>query len=125
MALNMAESTLFNSIAYVLQNSRNYAQNAANILNTFFLNPATAMNPNMNYGQVVRGPGPDGQKGTFTGILDMRGNVKTINGIQAVKAAGSPEWTNARETGITKWMSDFYQWITTSDIGKFTASRPK
>lgn len=83
------------------------------------------MNPNMNFGQTVRGPGPKGQEGTFTGVLDLRGIVKIINGIMILKASGSPDWNNARVVGLGTWMAQYAAWLQNSPLGKMSASRPK
>lgn len=72
------------------------------------------MNPNMNFGQIVRGPGPDGFSGTFKGVLDLRGIVKIINGIAIVKAAGSPDWTQAFDQQMLFWLTDHVSWLKAS-----------
>lgn len=79
----------------------------------------------MNYGQLVRGPGKDHQIGTFTGILDLRGLVKVVNGIQLLKATGSPDWTSTRDNEMLSWMNQYLSWLQNSDIGKETASKAK
>ena len=83
------------------------------------------MNPNLNFGQIVRGPGPDGQKGTFTGVLDLRGMVKVCNAIQLLKAGGSSVWTKMRDDAMSAWLSKYSKWLDTSEIGQKAASRPK
>ncbi|OCH96520.1 chondroitin AC/alginate lyase [Obba rivulosa] len=121
--VDMTQSTLYNALAYTLQKAGTYSQNAATFIDTWFLSSATAMHPNMNFGQLVRGPGPDHQVGTFTGVLDLRGLVKVVNAIQLLKGAGSPDWTAAREKAMTTWMNQYISWLQTSDIGKETASK--
>jgi len=81
------------------------------------------MNPNMNFGQVVRGPGESGQRGTFTGVLDMRGIVQIANGIAILKAAGSPDWTSEWENELGSWMRQYLGWLKTSDLGKSVAEK--
>lgn len=83
------------------------------------------MNPNMNFGQMVRGPGQSGQQGTFTGVLDLRGIVKIINGILILKAAGSPDWTTPRDQELATWMAQYTDWLRNSPLGKLASSRPK
>ena len=83
------------------------------------------MNPNVQFGQVVRGPGPSGRTGTFTGVLDLRGLVKVVNGIAVLKANGSPDWDAIRDKAMLSWAAEYTQWLTSSDIGKKTASRAK
>ena len=67
----------------------------------------------------------DGVSGTFTGVLDLRGIVKIINGIAIVKAAGSPDWTQAFDQQMNSWLADYVNWSKTSSVGQITASRPK
>ena len=83
------------------------------------------MTPSMNFGQIVRGPNHSGQEGTFTGVLDLRGIVKIINGILVLKASNSPVWTSARDGEMANWMSQYAGWLQNSNLGKASASRPK
>lgn len=121
----LAQAVLYNSVAFALQKSTTYSQNVGRFIDAFFLDPSTKMNPNIQFGQVVRGPGAKGQSGTFTGILDLRGIVKVVNGILVLKAAGSEDWTMARDQGMGSWMASYARWLNTSDIGKSAASRAK
>lgn len=125
-AINFAaQSILYNAVAYALQKTSAYSSAAVAFIDAFFLEPATKMNPNMNFGQVVRGPPPKGSQGTFTGVLDLRGIVKIINGVAILKAAESPDWTPARDEEMATWMSAYAGWLQNSTLGKMSASRPK
>ncbi|KII93265.1 hypothetical protein PLICRDRAFT_171044 [Plicaturopsis crispa FD-325 SS-3] len=119
-----AQSILYNAVTYSIQQTAAASKNAASFIDAFFLASATRMNPNMNFGQLIRGPGADGQMGTFTGILDLRGIVKIANAILLLKASKSPDWTAARDSGMAAWTKAYSGWLQTSDIGKRTASRP-
>lgn len=44
-----------------------FSSPTAKFIKTWFLDDATRMNPNLDYGQVQRGPGKS--KGTHTGVL--------------------------------------------------------
>ncbi|KZP31198.1 chondroitin AC/alginate lyase, partial [Athelia psychrophila] len=124
-AINFAaQSILYNAVAYALQKTSAYSSAAVAFIDAFFLEPATKMNPNMNFGQVVRGPPPKGSQGTFTGVLDLRGIVKIINGVAILKAAESPDWTPARDEEMATWMSAYAGWLQNSTLGKMSASRP-
>ena len=92
-------------------------------INTFFLDSQTKMNPNMNYGQVVRGPGKT--SGTFTGILDLRGTVKIVNAILIIQALNCSDWTEENRAEVRNWMAQYSEWMQTSSLGQSTASRPK
>jgi Alginate lyase len=122
---SVSQSIIYNAIAYALQKTSSYSAAATSFIDTFFLNPSTKMNPNMNFGQMVRGPGQAGQEGTFTGVLDLRGIVKIINGIMILKAADSPDWTAARDQELAAWMAQYADWLENSLLGKRSASRPK
>ncbi|KAJ3517366.1 hypothetical protein NLJ89_g537 [Agrocybe chaxingu] len=119
-----AQSILYNALAFALKRSSTYSQNVAKFIDTFFLSTATKMNPNVNFGQIVRGPGEAGRTGTFTGILDLRGMVKIANGIAVLKALDSSDWTKTRDQAMGSWISQYGYWLLNSSIGKMTASRP-
>jgi hypothetical protein len=94
-------------------------------MDTFFLKDTTKMNPNVKFGQIVRGPGEEGSEGTFTGVLDLRGMVKIANAIGVMKAARSPDWNSDVASAMTSWSGKYNDWLATSDIGRMAASRPK
>ncbi len=119
------QQAIYNVMAYILTKSDSYAETFVKAVDVFYLNSETHMNPNMNYGQVSRGPGPTGRQGTFTGVLDGRGHVKAVNAIQLLKALKHRSWTKDHDRKILQWMSDYNDWATKSDIGKKSQSRPK
>ncbi|KAH8100627.1 chondroitin AC/alginate lyase [Cristinia sonorae] len=118
---NMPESVLFNTITYALTKTAVHSQNAAKFIDTFFLAPATLMHPNVNFGQLVRGPGKE--MGTFTGVLDFRALVKVVNAVKILKAMKSPDWTSTREQGLLSWMKAYLGWLQSSPIAQQTASK--
>lgn len=119
------QQIIYNAIAYILTSSDTYVSSLVQAIVAFYLNSKTAMNPNMNYGQLVRGPGPACQEGTFTGVLDGRGNIKTLNGYMLLKAINHPFWTKDLDKQMKNWMSKYTDWCTKSEIGKRALSRPK
>ena len=122
---SVGQFVLYACIAYAVDKNSKQAQAAANAVDAFFLSSSTGMHPNMRYGQVVRGPGPTGSTGTFTGVLDLRSLVKVLNGILVLKGLGHSAWTSQRELAMQSWTSQYNQWLINSDIGKKTGSRPK
>ncbi|KAI0670017.1 chondroitin AC/alginate lyase [Trametes maxima] len=122
-AVSMSQSVLYNALAYGVVRTRDYSQNVAKFVDSFFLTSATAMNPNVNYGQQVRGPGKAHQMGTYTGILDLRGLVKVVNAIQILKAAASPDWTSARDKAMSNWMVAYVAWLENSSLGHQVAKK--
>lgn len=120
----VSEAAVFNAIAFVLTRTSKYSQNVAGLIKTFFLDNVTGMNPNLNFGQVIRGPGISGRSGTFTGILDARGMVKIANAIGIVRSANSSDWS-ALDGQMMKWANEYVSWLINSPSGKKAASRPK
>ncbi|KAJ7107625.1 chondroitin AC/alginate lyase [Mycena crocata] len=124
-AINAAsQSILDNAVCCALQGTTADAccQNVLRFIDAFFLTPATRMSPNMNFGQIVRGPGSSSKQGTFTGLVDMRGVVKVVNGISMIKAAGIPDW-KSRDKVMGDWFENYTSWLTSSELGKSTADK--
>ena len=122
---DMSQAVLYNALSYAITGTPSYSQKAASFVEAFFIAKATAMTPNINYGQIIRGIGPEHQKGTFTGVLDMRGIVKIVNAILALKVAKSPDWDENKDMAMKDWMRQYVQWMETSEIAKKTSNSAK
>lgn len=89
------------------------------------------MNPNLQYGQMIRGPPSTGatksgaQNGQFMGIVDARGFVSVWNSVAILKGLGSPAWTPALDSGLMSWAGDYETWLVQSDLGTKAAAAPK
>lgn len=121
----MAQAILYNTFGCILANDNTYCKRAVLFLETFFIDPTTKMNPNVDYGQIVRGVGPAGREGTFTGILDNRNLVKVVNAVSLLREIKALDWTSDLDDSMRVWMQKYVDWLVKSDIGKKTASRPK
>lgn len=106
------------ALAYYLTGNETYAGRATLLLRTWFLNPATAMNPNLTYAQFV----PNKNNGRPAGIVAARQMPEALDAVGLL--AGSSEWTAADDSGMRQWFSRYYTWLTTSDAGKEEASHP-
>jgi hypothetical protein len=122
---SVSQAIISTAIAYAVTRVSRYAQSAARFLDVFFLNPETRMNPNLDFGQIVRGPGPKGRTGTFTGIVDLRGMVHIVNGIVILDKLSVGDWPRTVTDGVRDWMSQYAPWLRDSPVGKVAASRPK
>ncbi|KAJ6613523.1 alginate lyase-domain-containing protein [Mycena sp. CBHHK59/15] len=119
---NLSDAVLYNAIAASLQNSPSsvHSQNAAKFINTWFLDSATSMNPNLNYAQMNRGP--NGQTGEYTGILDLRGFAKIASGILILRMIKSSDWTPDLDTQMIAWCNKYIDWLQTAPTAKQAAS---
>jgi len=91
-----------------------YATRAELFLRTWFLNPATGMNPNMNFGQVV----PCTTTGRKEGVLEMSQALTQVLDGLAILDSGAPGWTAADQAGMKAWLTSYLTWSTTSSLGK-------
>lgn len=105
-------------LAYYLSGNEAYAQHASKLLRVWFLDTATKMNPNLNYGQAIKGQ----NDGRGSGIIDTRHFIKVIDGIGLLD--GSKYWTAADEAGMKTWFADFLNWMQTSKNGKDEMKAP-
>lgn len=96
---------------------RRYADHAAKLLRTWFLDQATRMNPNLNFAQAV--PGINAGRGE--GIIELIVMPQVIEsiGIVAAKGALTPKEVEA----IKAWFGDFAGWMQASANGKDEAAK--
>jgi hypothetical protein len=120
-----SQAVLYIAMGYAFRNEPSLSETFANFMEAFFVNEATKMNPNVDFGQVVRGPGREGRVGKFTGVLDLRGLVKVANAVRIMKSKNSPHWTSDLANAMTSWTKEYQQWLLTSDLGLKAATRPK
>ncbi len=101
------------SLAYYFSDNEAYAKKASEILRTWFLDPATRMNPNLEYAQSV----PGIYKQRPTGILDGRSISNWV--LDAVVLIDhSPSWTAADKSQMNEWLSKLFVWLTESKTGQ-------
>jgi hypothetical protein len=93
-----------------------YARKATQLLRTWFLDPATRMNPNFQFAQAV----PGVNTGRGIGLIEMAGMTGLID--SAGLLAGSKSWTEADQRGLEKWFTQFVQWMQESKNGRDEAA---
>jgi len=113
---SLSDMVFYNSLAFALTGnaSNRYSQSAVKYIQTWFLDPDTKMNPNLNYAQMNRGP--TGQTGTHTGILDLKGMAKITTGILIFRKKGCTDWTSDIDNQMVAWTKEYIQWLETAPI---------
>ncbi|MEH0417391.1 alginate lyase family protein [Streptomyces sp. B21-083] len=106
------------SLAWYYTGEKRYAEKAGQVLRTWFLDPATRMNPNLNHAQFI----PCRYDGRAIGIIDFSQSFTSVLDALALLDTGAPGWTRKDRAGMTKWNSDFLGWLRTSDFGKEEAA---
>ena len=99
------------ALAYHFTGEQKYAEHAAKILRTWFLDPATKMTPHFRFAQAV--PGVNDGRGT--GILEARGLADAADA--ATLLHGSKHWSAADQQALLAWAATYFEWLTTSKNG--------
>lgn len=100
------------ALAYYFTGDARYAQKAAEFIRTWFLDPRTRMNPNLNFAQGVPGL-VDGKK---SGILDGRLFCRALDGVALLDGSGV---LRASETeGLRAWFSRYLEWLKSNEMAQ-------
>jgi Alginate lyase len=100
------------AIAYYLTENEAYAAHAAMLIKVWFLDPKTAMHPNLNYAQFV----PNKNEGRGEGIVSTRNLPRVLDAIGYLQ--GSKNWTVTDNAAMHDWVGQFYNWLLTSPNGR-------
>jgi hypothetical protein len=99
-------------MAYFFTEDEKYTEKATELIYTWFLDPATRMNPNLNFGQAI----PGRTEGRGIGIIETRKFGYLLDGVTLIKT--SEAWTDEMQLGFTAWVSDYLDWLVNSQHGK-------
>jgi hypothetical protein len=100
------------ALAYYFTRDGRYADRAALLLKVWFLDPATKMNPNLEYAQGV----PGHNTGRGTGLIDTTSLIGVADSMGLLD--GSRAWTPELRDGMKAWLKAFLHWMLTSKNGK-------
>src|SRR5687767_12341197 len=98
--------------AYKATRDDRYPAKAAELLRVFFLDPATRMNPHLQYAQAIPGVSP----GRGIGIIDALHLVEVPPAVEAM--AGSAAMPPDLVAGLRKWFGELANWMVESKNGK-------
>lgn len=105
------------SVAYYLTSDERFAEQSAKLLRTWFLNPETRMNPNMNFAQGI----PGRVNGRAEGIIEVSDLSTIIESIGLLSPSSA--LTGKDHAGIRQWYADFVQWMQVSENGKGASAK--
>jgi hypothetical protein len=117
-ANRMFNSTYVLSLAWYYTGKTAYAKHASNIVRTWFLDPMTAMNPNLDHAQLV----PCSSLGRSFGIIDFSQEYSAVLDAIAILSTGAPGWTTSDTVAFQDWNHHFLSWLTESSFGKAESS---
>lgn len=107
----MAKAVETLALAYYFTGNEAYATHASEFLRVWFLDPATRMNPNLNFTQAV----PGENTGRGTGVLEGRNIAVAADAAQLL--AGSRVWTSKDQAEFIAWLESYFNWLLTSKNG--------
>ncbi|MFD8506757.1 alginate lyase family protein [Streptomyces sp. NPDC059687] len=108
------DSTYDLALAWYYTGRKQYAQKAAQVLRTWFLDPATRMNPELDHGQFI----PCRYDGRAIGIIDFSQSYTGVLDAIAVLNTGAPGWSEADRSRMHDWNVAFRTWLTDGSFGK-------
>jgi hypothetical protein len=108
---DMSAAVLALGMGACLLGDKRCAEHAAKVLAVWFVEPKTRMNPNLEFGQAVRGV----NTGRGTGIIDTVSLIHAAQGVSLLEQDGALD--RAVADGVRRWFADYLRWMTTSAKG--------
>jgi len=87
-----------------------YGRHAAQLINAWFLNPKTRMNPNLEYAEAIRGLN-EARGGALVGRVFIR----AVQGMEFLAQSG--QWDAKDAAATHKWFEEYLRWLTRSRTG--------
>ena len=100
------------ALAFYFTKDERYAAHAARLLKTWFLDPETLQNPNLNFGQGI----PGINTGRGIGIIETRSFPRLIDA--TILLQESKNWSKENHQSLKKWFAAYLSWLTESPLGK-------
>jgi len=108
-AMTIGVETL--ALAWYLTGEEKYSHRAALYITTWFLDPATRMNPHLRFGQAI----PGRCEGRGIGLIDTRRLIGVINALAMLE--DSSVLTPAQRREMNVWFKNFLRWMRESPYG--------
>ena len=105
------------SFAFFFSGEKQYADKTKELLQVWFIDETTKMNPNLDYAQGI----PGRNTGRGFGIIDFHGILNIVTALEILKVGNALE--PRVETPMRKWMEDYLHWLQTSEFGIFEKTR--
>jgi hypothetical protein len=109
---DLIHKTKILSVAYHFTNNITYAAKAIELLQVWFINEDTRMNPNLQYSEVISGK----NNGSASGIIATSFFSEILESIQLIR--NSSAWSVQDQMEIESWFEKYLEWLLNSDFGK-------
>ncbi len=104
------------ALAYYLTGHEPYAARASDLLQVWFWDAETRMNPHLEFGQAI----PGRCTGRGIGLIDTCGFIGVVDA--AGMLAGSESWTDKDQKALEDWFGKFLDWMLESRYGRDEAA---
>ncbi|WP_082029796.1 alginate lyase family protein [Ruegeria sp. ANG-S4] len=104
----MFDDTTALALAARITGDEAYRDHAKALIRTWFLEPATRMNPNLFYAQVRRGHNND--RGSDNGLIETKDFYFFLDAVRLLQH-------DEISSGVQSWCAEFLNWLKTSDQG--------
>jgi len=109
---NMSTSVIALARGYLFSGKLSYATRAAELLRVWFVDRATAMNPNLKYAQVL-----PPSVGMWYGIIDLSTNfAELMDAVAFIAPSGA--WRPSDQVALRAWCRELVVWLRTSPQGQ-------
>lgn len=99
------------AMAYFFTGNEEYANKAIKLLQVWFLNPETKMNPNLNYAQGI----PGRTDGRGIGIIEFIGIKEVLTAIELLELGNRMDQITSK--GLRSWLKEYLSWLQYSKNG--------
>jgi hypothetical protein len=107
------------TLAWYFSGETRYAEKAQSMVRHWFIDPASRMNPNLNYAQGV----PGVAEGRHVGVLDGRYfATRVVDALVLLRDA--PGWREADDVALHQWFSNYLHWLQTSKLARGERDAP-
>lgn len=97
--------------AFFYSDDKKYANKNLELINTWFLDESTKMNPNVNFGQYV----PGKSEGRCFGIIEFDGLIEVVEFLELAKDKTILD--KQTEKGMFSWFTAYSDWLQNSKLG--------
>lgn len=111
-----AKSVYALSLTYFLTGEERFAKHAVKLLQVWFVDNETRMNPNLKYAQAI----PGRNEGRGAGLIDARHFSEIIDAIGMIQ--NSTSWNADLEIKIKNWFEKYLTWMNESKEGMHEAA---
>lgn len=108
------DDTLTLAMAWKFFHDKRFAEHGAALIKTWFLDPATAMNPNLNFAQVRMGHNQN--MGSNWGIIEMKDLYYFLDAVRILQ--NSDFLSNDEQNCFKKWLENYLNWLRNSPQGQ-------